>query len=202
MLERCKEVRHPIRKGETMTKTALLGICLVAFSGCGNDPPEASSGPDTPEATSGAESPDPGQAPSVSPPTPPKPMTEEVALEFDVDVVDGQATIRGRTNLPAGTILMTSVSTTQGPFLYFRGETAVADDGTFQDGPFNNEGKKLNGAYRASIHMPFPRVQPESVKAVIGPRGEHLRGPLLRSEDDGRGRTVTVNLSKTFVVGE
>ncbi len=73
-----------------MTKTALLGICLIAFSGCGND---------TPEPTSGADTPDPGQTPSVSPPTPPKPMTEEVALQFDVDVVDGQATIRGSTNL-------------------------------------------------------------------------------------------------------
>jgi hypothetical protein len=55
------------------------------------------------------------------------------------------------------------------------------------------------GRYRANIVAPLAHTQSAAVQAIIGDRGQNLRGPLARRDDVGLGKFVEVN--KLFVIG-
>ena len=83
--------------------------------------------------------------------------------------------VTGNTNLPDGTILMVSID---GLTLdYSAQDRVIVSSGKFRAGPFSSGGIGLNGGkYIAKALMPYPAVQPESVRKIIGNNGERLAG--------------------------
>jgi hypothetical protein len=61
---------------------------------------------------------------------------------------------------------------------YFAQSKATVAEGQFRAGPFSQKGGPLNsGGYQVEVSSPAATFQPASVRAVIGQRGENLRGP-------------------------
>lgn len=125
------------------------------------------------------------------------PLSEGVILELEVDLSQAKRPILlGKTNLPDGTELMTSI---QGETSDFLGQDrATVATGSFRAGPFGPASGLANGAYVASVTMPLPRLQNESVKSVIGQNGENLKGPLVKREALG----ATISIDKEFQIGD
>lgn len=124
------------------------------------------------------------------------PLSEGVILELEVDLSQAKRPVLvGKTNLPDGTTIMTSV---QGETSDFLGQDrATVKNGSFRVGPFGPASGLANGEYVAGATMPLPRLQSESVKAIIGQNGENLKGPLVKR--DALGATVSVD--KGFQIG-
>src|SRR5205823_2580548 len=97
--------------------------------------------------------------------------------------------IVGDTNLPDGTELMFSI---EGKSVRYNGQDkASVQGGRFQSDTFNKDYNDLDaGQYVAEVLMPIPAAQSPAVRAVIGERGENLKGPLVKK--DGLGVTVSV----------
>jgi len=87
--------------------------------------------------------------------------------------------IVGRTNLPAGMELMVSLRRNENA--YFAQAKAAVANGQFQAGPFSQKGVPLNpGRYLIEVSSPLATLQPPSVRAIIGQKGENLRGVAAR----------------------
>jgi hypothetical protein len=108
-----------------------------------------------------------------------------------------QAVVRGKTNLPAGTILVVTVEREDGEGFQVDDGVAVKAHGRFEAGPFGPDAGLPAGLYRTWVIMLRPADQPAAVRSVVGPAGERLRGPLVTAGDDFQ----TVALSGTFRVG-
>lgn len=140
------------------------------------------------------------------------PLSEKAALGLFLDVngerhfnadgkvppvpADTQPILFGYTNLPDGTELMLSISSGD---RYTAQDDATVSGGCFVSGSFSDHGGGLSaGTYKASVLMPIPAVQPESVQAVIGENGENLHGPksLIHKSDLG----ITMEQTVRFVV--
>jgi len=137
--------------------------------------------------------------PAVSPcasleETPLPDLSERVAIEVAADVgPDRRVTLAVRTNLPSGTRLMGAVEGSQ-----FHGQSRMEVAGACtSSGPYGPSAGLPDGEYTASVLMPVPGVQPAGVQAVIGRRGEHLRGPQVRR----RSGSVTVEAEVPVAVG-
>jgi len=92
---------------------------------------------------------------------------------------DLQPTIKGLCNLPTGMRLMVHVARKESAFMF---ESSVeVQDGHFEVGPLLQGTGNLNpGRYQLEIMSVNPNDQPDAVKALIGSRGQELRGPLTR----------------------
>ena len=101
--------------------------------------------------------------------------------------------ITGETNLPDGTELMISLS---GKTVKYDGQDkAKVQSGKFESSEFSLDGKNLQaGQYDIDVVMPIPAVQSPSVRAVIGEKGENLKGSLVKQGDLG----VTVSAKQSF----
>ncbi|NPA72661.1 MAG: hypothetical protein GXO35_07515 [Gammaproteobacteria bacterium] len=107
---------------------------------------------------------------------------------------DNRVLVRGSTNLPDHTIIMVWVRDEQGE--YSAQDKVTVSKGKFEAGPFSWEGSGLRGGwYTVEALMPYPSVQPESVRRIIGERGEFLVGSQVIF-DDG----VLVRAIKRFEV--
>jgi Sel1 repeat len=128
-------------------------------------------------------------------------------VTMDVSVSGGaRPIVRGATNLPDGTqlaILLGQPSLPDAEERMAKGLTACGNDncaplqtytklpdgvgfgvvvknGQFNDGPFTYEGAALRpGNYVLQVSSFFALTQPENVRAVIGPLGENMTGPLV-----------------------
>lgn len=109
----------------------------------------------------------------------------DVFIDLSVELTDGGHVILvGRTNLPNGTIIMTSVK--QNSMGFHGGDKVSVREGVFRAGPFGPAGQGLPaGHYLAEALMPYPLAQPTSVRAVIGENGERLIGDLVVRDDVG-----------------
>jgi hypothetical protein len=124
------------------------------------------------------------------------PLADGVFLELEVEVTPKKrAVLRGRTNLPDGTIIMTSVTGQSTDFL--GQDRTTIDNGRFLAGPFGPAGGLRDGRYSADATMTIPRVQDPKVRAIIGNAGENLVGPLVERGDLG----ITVSVEKEFQIG-
>ena len=124
------------------------------------------------------------------------PMEEGVVLGLEVEVSrQRRATLHGKTNLPDGTILMTSVSGDSTDFL--GQDRAMVHEGSFRTDFFGPATGLKDGIYTAGVTMPIPRVQTREVRAIIGEEGEHLTGPLVEQGDLG----TTVAVEQKFQIG-
>jgi hypothetical protein len=125
-------------------------------------------------------------------------MTDEVELTIDVEIqTDGRLRIRGTTNLPRQTRLLVSVEEVSRTLFPMQAKCSVRSDGSFRTPVLGPSDGVAPGQWLAEVTMPLPRLQPESVRQVIGSAGEHLRGPLVERDEFG----VVVRVSQTFTVG-
>ncbi|WP_048707408.1 hypothetical protein [Microvirga massiliensis] len=97
--------------------------------------------------------------------------------------------ITGQTNLPDGAELLVSVWR---PSAHFMAQHKVpVIGGAFKAGPFGSRQGPLHpGEYEVSVSMSIPRNQPASVQAVIGDKGQNLKGPHVRESGIGSGNVV------------
>ncbi len=80
---------------------------------------------------------------------------------------------------------------------YFAQDEVTVTNGRFTSAQFDDRGRPLSpGPYRASVLMPYPRTQPSGVRAVIGKRGERLRGVLVKRDAFG----AIVEVQRWFTV--
>jgi hypothetical protein len=109
---------------------------------------------------------------------------------------DLQPTIKGVCNLPTAMKLVVHVTRKETAFDF---EAPVeVQAGQFEVGPLLQGTKNLNaGRYQLEIMSAHPSDQPDAVRAVIGQKGQELKGPLTRRYS---GATV-VRLLSTFEVG-
>ena len=113
----------------------------------------------------------------------------ERALVFPAEALDVVATLSfqgghkpvivGRTNLPTGTELMISLRRKESG--YFGQAKVIVASGQFRAGPFTQKGGPLNsGRYLVEVSSPLATLQPASVRAAIGQKGENLRGSATK----------------------
>lgn len=145
-------------------------------------------------------SPDQQPSATVQPPA----GSARTPLEGDVTIIvevtelpDGRVHLHGTTNLPTDTNLMLSVEERAESGFMGQSKCAVASDGAFNSEAFGPASGLKDGVYVAGVVMPIPRVQPESVKQIIGSDGENLSGPLVENGTFG----VTVSAEKEFTIG-
>ncbi|MHC4217865.1 MAG: hypothetical protein ACYSU7_05350 [Planctomycetota bacterium] len=136
-----------------------------------------------------------GALPAPEPPLPP--MTDDVELTIDIEMqTDRRLRIRGRTNLPWQTNLLVSVEEVARTLFPMQAKCSVRRDGRFATMVLGPPDGVAPGEWVAEVTMPLPRLQPESVREVIGSAGEHLRGPLVERDEFG----VVVRVSQAFTV--
>jgi len=119
---------------------------------------------------------------------------KDVILQFEIETNDAlKPKITGETNLPDGTELMISLS---GKTVKYDGQDkAKVQSGKFESSEFSLDGKNLQaGQYDVDVVMPIPAVQSPSVRAVIGEKGENLKGLLVKQGDLG----VTISAEQSF----
>ena len=137
---------------------------------------------------------------AAAPPAPPfvgPPLSRGVLLDLHVDGIDaGLPVLFGETNLPDDTELELQVSDMDylrsppgKPAKGFLAQAkAIVLGGRFrmQGDSFSDRGKRVHaGEWEAEVMEPYPFLQPASVQAVIGPKGEHLKGPLVFRDEFG-----------------
>lgn len=185
-----------------MVRPSALLLALWLVSGCAEDRPAEQ--PQTDEAAPAVVAAPPA-APPPEPEPPPDlpPLSERLVLTLEVEVQpSGRALLRGETNLPDGVTLMTSVGeVAEGSDRitgFYGQDRAFVSRGRFTAGPFGPGGAGLSaGRYEASATMPYPRTQSAAVQAVVGSKGENLRGPLVERGEMG----ATASVDVVFTVG-
>jgi hypothetical protein len=105
------------------------------------------------------------------------PMQGEVVLTASVDTTQrNRPVVTGTTNLPDGSELAVMIhSRAEGTYQ----DRSVVRAGRYTAGPF---GPLPNGTYSVDVSL-SSFVQPPHVQAVIGNKGEHLRGPLVSRDE-------------------
>jgi hypothetical protein len=131
----------------------------------------------------------PQPAATTSPQAQIQPLDQDVVLTFRIETNGTRRpTIVGETNLPDGTDLMISIDS--GTIRYNASSKALVQDGHFQSETFSKSNSDLEaGQYTAEVSMPVALVQSQSVRAVIGEKGENLKGSLV--EQGNLGLTVS-----------
>ncbi|MDM5078366.1 hypothetical protein OB931_18605 [Aeromonas media] len=106
-----------------------------------------------------------------------------VFINPEVDIQDGKLQISAETNLPKGSPVMAMVVSPimiGGDGYLAQQNTTVKNNGSIRFKPFsNNETPLRSGPYEITISTPFAKLQPESVRMLIGEFGENLSGNLV-----------------------
>jgi hypothetical protein len=136
----------------------------------------------------------PQPASTASPQVQIQPLDKGVVLTFRIETNGTRRpTIVGETNLPDGTDLMISIDS--GTTRYNASSKALVQGGHFQSETFSKDSSDLEaGQYTAEVLMPVALVQSQSVRAVIGDKGENLKGSLVEQGNLG----VTVSRKQPF----
>lgn len=133
-------------------------------------------------------------ASTASPQVQIQPLDKGVVLTFRIETNGTRRpTIVGETNLPDGTDLMISIDS--GTTRYNASSKALVQGGHFQSETFSKDSSGLEaGQYTAEVLMPVALVQSQSVRAVIGEKGEYLKGSLVEQGNLG----ITVSSKQPF----
>ena len=119
---------------------------------------------------------------------------KDVVLTFKIETSSSRKPkITGETNLPNGTELMFSI---EGKSVRYNGQDkSKVSNGSFESSTFSsNYNDLLVGQYEAEVLMPIAEVQPPTVRAVIGEKGEKLKGSIVKNGDLG----VTIAVKQLF----
>ncbi len=123
--------------------------------------------------------------------------TLDVTLEVKptVNSEDGTVLFEVKTNLPEDTKMMVTV--------YNDSYTAqdniiILEDGAGYTSEFSNKGEGLKGTYIVDVTMTIPSLQEESVREIIGQKGEKLAGKYVTTSSIGDSNTVEGEFEFTF----
>ena len=105
--------------------------------------------------------------------------------------------VQGETNLPDSAQVQVIVERELSR-VRWQARTRV-DDGRFEAGPFGSGSGLPDGGYLVTVQLGEATVQPESVRARIGPEGEYLAGALVSQSRHGLGQIATY--SRRFLIG-
>ncbi|WP_223508814.1 MULTISPECIES: hypothetical protein [unclassified Pseudomonas] len=97
--------------------------------------------------------------------------------------------IHGQTNMPDGTVLTVTLRI---PGQYGGMQNVEVVNGRFASTRFSVNGERPLPSGKASVEVSshLPQLQTQSVRAVIGQRGENLEGPLVYSLPGIGGRMI------------
>jgi hypothetical protein len=119
------------------------------------------------------------QGPATREAAPIPPLSSGVVIQVTAEQTgDGRAIISGRTNLPEGTELMSSLKKA-GDVGEAQAKGAVTA-GRFRSESLGPPAGLSAGRYTASVTMPYTKFQPPQVLLVAGENGQNLRGPLVK----------------------
>ncbi len=108
----------------------------------------------------------------------------EIEVSFEVNTEkneSGEIRVLGRTNLPDNMDLM--ISLTNPSIKYFGQDKIKIKNNSFVSAWFNNKGTGLSpGKYKIEITSPLTDFQPNTVKEIIGERGENLLGDAVKMD--------------------
>lgn len=125
-------------------------------------------------------------------------LNEDVSLTLQIiKLKDKTVRLTGTTNLPTGTKLMLQITEKAESGFLGQSSCIVLPSGNFGSDKFGPDGGLQAGHYTASVTMPIARLQPETVKNIIGSEGENLTGPLAIKGDLG----ITVSTEMVFTIG-
>lgn len=120
----------------------------------------------------------------------------EIAIDTEV-LANSRVIVRGKTTLPPKTSLMVSIEDEITDQNCGSGKAIVSDERSYESELLGPLIGIKDGVYIASVTMPVSDTQPESVRKIIGDKGQHLKGPI---HDVGIfGNAVVVK--KRFVIG-
>jgi hypothetical protein len=110
--------------------------------------------------------------------------------------------VAGVTNLPDGTELMITLRRESSNYAGQDKTTVV--NGEFQAGPFAQGDSGLNpGEYEIQVSSPLAMLQPASVRAEIGEKGDKLQGEFTKKAiDPFDDQRVVAFSTKAIVAGE
>ncbi len=124
-------------------------------------------------------------------------LEEDVRLEFEIVLLpSGKIKLQGATNLPNGVNLIGGISHNSSRLLLQ--DKFDVENGRFESSEFGDKSIFLDGVYLASVTMPIPAVQSQSVQEALGQKGEYLHGPLVNEDSWGK----SIDLEKEFYLGE
>ncbi|MCK2183740.1 hypothetical protein [Halomonas getboli] len=127
------------------------------------------------------------------------PFDAEVSIDIDARLrSDRRLLVEGVTNLPEATRLQVLVERELSG-VRWQERTVVEAGGGFAAGPFGPGSGLPDGGYRITVNMPPASVQPSEVRARLGDKGQHLRGPLVQASRHGLGQVISA--SQRFLVG-
>ncbi|MFP4262240.1 MAG: hypothetical protein ACLFRS_02680 [Halomonas sp.] len=167
----------------------MAGVLMALLAGCGGE--DEPHGEDNGDAAAREET-SRDEAPAVPP------MEEEVAIEIEASLGERRLLeVNGESNLPDEARLKVVVERELSGVRWR--ERVSLGEGRFEAGPFGPGSGLPDGGYRVTVSLSEASVQPESVKARIGDKGEHLSGPLVTSSRHGLGQVASA--SRRFLVG-
>lgn len=176
-----------------MRRHIALALLLVLIVGCRDASPSLPPEPQPAQSTKATPTP-------ADPPAPHKPegIGGDVAITFEVERLPGRKVrLVGSTNLPEGTHLGLGVWHRTRRDFFMQSSLTVPEGGRFTSEVFGPKSGLIDGPYRATVTMPVVDLQPESIRRIIGQKGETLTGPLVE-----RGRYgVTASATVEFEVG-
>jgi len=123
-----------------------------------------------------------------------EPLVAQVEIEV-IQLSNGKIRISGHTNLPQNTELMFSLDNKMERGFSGSAKGKVGPGGGFQSEEIGPSGGLQKGEYIAEVLMPVARLQPESVKKVIGQNGEILEGPLVERDFMGTSISKSIEVS-------
>lgn len=123
-------------------------------------------------------------------------MDVTLAVEPNVNADDGTVLFGVTTNLPEGTELMITVFNDSGYMA--QDKTVVLAQGTGYTSEFSDNGAGLKGDYTVRVSMSLPSLQKDSVRAVIGEKGEKIGGQYVEKSDIGDSNVVSGEFKFTF----
>lgn len=121
-------------------------------------------------------------------------VTLDVAPNVNAD--DGSVLFSVSTNLPENTELMVTVKNEEG--YTAQDKAVVLSNGVANTAEFSNQGEALSGKYIVTISMSLPELQDESVRKVIGEKGEKISGEYVEHSDLGDANIVSADFEFEF----
>lgn len=123
-------------------------------------------------------------------------MTVELKVEPNVNADDGTVLFGITTNLPEDTKLMVTVTNDDG--FMAQDTVTILNNGTGYTAEFSNHGAGLSGKYNVHISMSLPSLQVDSVKDVIGQKGEYIGGQYVIKAETGDSNCVGADFDFEF----
>ena len=118
-----------------------------------------------------------------------------LSVKPNVNSENGSVLFGITTNLPEDTTLLVTV---QGDNYVGQDKVTILGNGTGFTSEFSNQGQALKGKYTVTVSMSLPALQKDTVRQVVGEKGEHIAGQYVRFDDITSANYVSGDFEFTF----